>query len=64
MKRVIRFIFGMQMNIEVSTSLYYHFGCVLLCTPKVPKLRSLHIYNQYLQENVVVEADFLFADKN
>ena len=64
MKRVIRFIFDMQMNIEVSTGLYYHFGCVLPCTPKVPKLRSLHIYNQYLQENVVVEADFLFADKN
>ena len=42
-KWMIKFIFGMQINIEALYKLIYHFGCVQPVMPKVPKIRSLHI---------------------
>ena len=31
-------------NSKLSTSWSYHFGCAYQDMPKVPKIRSLHIY--------------------
>ena len=43
-KWMMKFIFGLQINIEVFYRLYYHFGFVQLGMPKVPKMRSLDIF--------------------
>ena len=43
-KWMMKFIFGLQINIEVFYRLYYHFGFVQLGMPKVTKMRSLDIF--------------------
>ena len=49
-------------NSKFSKNWYYHFGCAYLDMPKVPKIRSLHIY-AISSEKHGVEVVLLPADK-
>ena len=47
---------------KLSSSWHYHFGCVYPDMPKVPKIRSMHIY-AISPEKHGVEVVLLPADK-
>ena len=56
-KRMMQFIFGMQMNIAELYKLILSFWLEYPVMPKIPKTRT------YLQKNMGDEVDFLPADK-
>ena len=60
-KWVMKFIFGMQISIEVFYKLILSFWVCVIRHDQNNQI-SLHIF-QYLQKNVKDEVDFLPADK-